>query len=119
VSFTLIVFGGIVLMVVALILIGRGSSGAPLEQVGLRSAREILATREALEVEDLEQMLAAHNARRAARGEPAVSADQIELEWMRQEGALAKERAQVKRELGDQAPGGEPESSRWSDVFGD
>lgn len=53
--------------------------GSGLEQTGLRSAREIIETREALDAEDLEQMLGAHNARRRARGQSEVTADEMEL----------------------------------------
>ena len=43
----------------------------------MRSAREIEQTREALEAEDLEQMLNAHNARRQARGQPAQTLEEL------------------------------------------
>jgi hypothetical protein len=78
-AFTALVVGAIVLVVVSVYLVGRYYPGSGLEQVGLRSAREIMETREELEAEDLEQMLAAHNARLKARGEPEVSAEDMEL----------------------------------------
>ena len=53
-------------------------SGA-VEPLGLRSPREIVEDREALEAEDLAQMLEAHNARRRRRGEPERTVDDIEL----------------------------------------
>ena len=77
--FTGIIIGGIVIALVAVWLLGRYYPGSGLEQVGLRSAREIVETREALEAEDLEQMLRAHNARRRARGEAEVTAEEMEL----------------------------------------
>lgn len=77
--FTGIIFGGVVAVLVAFWLLGRYYPGSGLEQVGLRSAREIIETREALEAEDLDQMLGAHNARRRARGEGEVTAEQMEL----------------------------------------
>jgi hypothetical protein len=77
--FTALVVGAIAIIVVAVYLLGRYYPGSGLEQVGLRSAREIMETREGLEAEDLEQMLAAHNARRRARGELEVSAEDMEL----------------------------------------
>jgi hypothetical protein len=77
--FTALVVGAIAIIVVAVYLLGRYYPGSGLEQVGLRSARETVETREALEAEDLEQMLAAHNARRRARGELEVSAEDMEL----------------------------------------
>ena len=58
---------------IVLWLLGRYYPGSGLEQVGLRSARELAEAREALEAEDLDQMLAAHNERRRARGEAEVT----------------------------------------------
>lgn len=72
-------FGGLVAVVAALWVVGKNSSGSGLEPFGIRSAREIAETREELEAEDLEQMLAAHNARRRARAEPEVTAEELEL----------------------------------------
>lgn len=78
--FAVIIFGGLAVLVVTVWLIGRYYPGSGLEQVGLRSAREIIEQREALEAEDLEQMLGAHNARRRARGEAEVTAADMELQ---------------------------------------
>lgn len=77
--FVAIIFGGIALIVALAWLIGRYYPGSGLEQVGLSSAREIIERREALEAEDLEQMLRAHNARRKSRGESEVTAEQMEV----------------------------------------
>ena len=63
-------------------LLGKYYPGSGLEQVGLKSAREITETREALEAEDLDQMLIAHNARRRARGEAEVTVADLELRVM-------------------------------------
>lgn len=70
---------GLAVLVIVMLLVGKYYPGSGLEQVGMRSAREIVETREALEAEDLEQMLAAHNARRRARGEKDVSVSDLEL----------------------------------------
>jgi hypothetical protein len=77
--FAAIIFGGIALIVLSVWLVGRYYPGSGLEQVGLKSAREIIESREALEAEDLEQMLGAHNARRRARGQGEVTAEEMEL----------------------------------------
>jgi hypothetical protein len=77
--FAVIVFGGIAVIVVSVWLVGRFYPGSGLEEIGLRSAREIHETREALEAEDLDQMLSARNARRRARGQTEESASDIEL----------------------------------------
>lgn len=65
-------------------LLGRYYPGSGLEQVGLKSARELHERREALEAEDLDQMLAAHNERRRARGEAEISAEELESRVLRE-----------------------------------
>jgi hypothetical protein len=77
--FLIVIVGFLMAMVLALLLIGRFAPGSGLEELGLRSAREITEQREELEAEDLQQMLAAHNARRRRRGEPEVTLDDLEL----------------------------------------
>jgi hypothetical protein len=77
--FAAIILSGIVVIVVCVWLLGRFYPGSGLEQVGMRSAREIAETREALEAEDLDQMLAAHNARRRSKGEQELSVSELEL----------------------------------------
>src|SRR3979409_1256249 len=63
-------------------LLGRYYPGSGLEQLGLKSAREITETREALDAEDLHQMLAASNARRRARGEKELTVGDLEMRVM-------------------------------------
>ena len=82
--FTVVVVGGLVAVGVVLWLLGRYYPGSGLEQVGLRSARELTERREALDAEDLDQMLAAHNERRRARGEVDVTADEVEARVLRE-----------------------------------
>jgi hypothetical protein len=77
--FAVIIFSAVAVIVVSVWLVGRFYPGSGLEQVGLRTAREISETRESLEAEDLEQMLAAHNARRRARGEAEVTVGDLEM----------------------------------------
>lgn len=77
--FAAIMLSGIVVIVVSVWLVGRFYPGSGLEQIGQRSAREIHESREALEAEDLDQMVAARNARRRARGEAEESATDLEL----------------------------------------
>jgi transcriptional regulator NrdR family protein len=72
------VVGGLAALVLVLWLLGRYYPGSGLEQVGLRSARELAERREALEAEDLDQLLSAHNARKRARGEDEVTAEEFE-----------------------------------------
>jgi hypothetical protein len=82
--FTLVVVGGLVALVLVFWLLGRYYPGSGLEQLGLSSARELAERREALEAEDLDQMLSAHNARKRARGEAVLTAEEVEAEVLRQ-----------------------------------
>jgi hypothetical protein len=82
--FTLVVVGGLALLVLIFWLIGRYYPGSGLEQLGLQSARELAERREALEAEDLDQMLAAHNERKRARGESEVTAEEVEARVLRE-----------------------------------
>lgn len=77
-SFTLVVVGGLGALVLVFWLLGRYYPGSGLEQLGLQSARELTERREELDAEDLDQMLAAHNERKRARGEPEVTAEEVE-----------------------------------------
>jgi hypothetical protein len=85
--FALVLLGGLAALLFCVWLLGKYYSGSGLEQVGLRSAREISENREALEAEDLQQMLAAHNARRRARGQPEVTVAGLEQRVMEDLGA--------------------------------
>ena len=60
---------------------GRATGSGPL---GLRSAQEIIESRESLEAEDLSQLLEACNARRRRRGERERTVEEVELELVRQ-----------------------------------
>jgi hypothetical protein len=77
--FAVIILCGVAAIILAVVLVGRFYPGSGMEQLGMKTAREISETREALEAEDLEQMLAAHNARRRARGEAELSETDLEL----------------------------------------
>ena len=83
--FTLVVVGGLAALLVVFWLIGRYYPGSGLEQLGLRSARELTERREELEAEDLDQLLRAHNARRRARGEAEVTAEELEARIAREQ----------------------------------
>jgi len=80
--FAIVLLAGLGALILWIWLLGKYYPGSGLEQLGLRSAREISETREALDAEDLEQMLAAHNARRRARGEAEVTVSDLELRVM-------------------------------------
>lgn len=80
--FALVLLGGLVAGILFFWLLGKYYPGSGLEQLGLKSAREIIETREALDAEDLDQMLAAHNARRRKRGEAEVTVADLEQRVM-------------------------------------
>ncbi len=89
-SFTLVVVGGLAALLLVFWIIGRYFPGSGLEQLGLQSARQLHEQREALDAEDLDQMLAAHNERRRARGEPEISADELEARVLRERSEQAR-----------------------------
>jgi hypothetical protein len=78
--FAVVILCSLAALILFCVLLGRFYPGSGLEQLGMRSAREIIETREALDAEDLEQMLAARNERRRARGEPEMSQADVELQ---------------------------------------
>jgi hypothetical protein len=104
--FALAMLGLLVGLILLLVLAGKFAPGSGWEQLGLQSSREIMERREALDAEDLEQMVAARNARRRARGEAEVSLEEVELQVMaemgeqqrRSEGSPAERR---ERQLAD------------------
>jgi hypothetical protein len=80
--FALVLLGGLVALILWIWLLGKYYPGSGLEQLGLKSARQIMENREALDAEDLDQMLAAHNARRRRRGEAEVTVADLEARVM-------------------------------------
>lgn len=75
--------GLLVGVVLWLIVVGKLSSRSGLDQaIGWKSAREVTEQREALDAEDVSQMIAARNARRRARGEREVTLEEMELQVM-------------------------------------
>ncbi len=81
-AFAVVLLGALAALILWVWLLGRYFPGSGLEQVGLRSARTITEDREALEAEDLSQMLAAHNERRRRRGKPEVTVGELERQVM-------------------------------------
>jgi hypothetical protein len=79
-AFAIVLLGGIAALVLWVWLLGKYFPGTGVEQLGLRSARQITEDREALEAEDLSQMLAAHNERRRRRGKPEMTVHDLELQ---------------------------------------
>lgn len=77
-SFALVILVGLAGLLGWAWMLGRANSGRGMEQFGLRSGRQITEDREALDAEDLTQMLEARNARRRRRGEPELTVADLE-----------------------------------------
>ena len=88
--FAIIILGGVGGLIIALLLIGRFYPGSGAEQVDWRSTRSAELEVQN-EIDDLDQMLAATNARRRARGKPELTEDSIAAE-LAHETALAHKR---------------------------
>jgi hypothetical protein len=93
--FALVIVGGIVALILWVVLVGKLAPGSGMEQLGLRSARQIVETREELEADDLEQMLAAANARRRARGEREVTVEDMERRVLEDQQELRRRREEL------------------------
>ena len=61
-------------------------SGRGLEPLDWKSPREVTESREALEAEDLAQMLEARNARKRRRGEAEVTVEELEFRVIKEAG---------------------------------
>jgi hypothetical protein len=99
--FAIVLVAGLVVLILWVWLLGKFYPGSGMEQLGLRSAREITESREALDAEDLDQMLAASNARRRARGEKERTVADIEMRVMEDLGEQRRRREELlaEREL--------------------
>lgn len=84
--------GLLVGLVLVLIVLGKKAPGSGLEQFGFKSAREVIERQEALDAEDVAQMVAARNARRRARGEPEESLQEVEMRVMADMGEQQRRR---------------------------
>ncbi|WP_205697623.1 hypothetical protein [Conexibacter sp. SYSU D00693] len=86
--FTVIILGGTVGLLIALLLLGLMAPGNGSRQLDWRPTRT--AEQEAeMEADDLEQMLAAANRRRRRQGRPEVTADSLSADLARERAALA------------------------------
>ena len=83
-SFAIVLFAGLAALILWVWVLGRSTRGGGAtrgtDPLGLRSPRQIVEERDALEDEDLTQLLEATNARRRARGLPERSREQAQRE---------------------------------------
>jgi hypothetical protein len=140
--FAAVLIVGFAVFVIAIVLLGVYYPGSGLEQLGLKTAREITETREELDALDLDQMISARNKRRVARGERALTPEDMERRVMgdvaeqnrrreayladaeldqllkatnerrRRRGLPERSRKQAQDELGEKPPAPEPGSPR-------
>jgi hypothetical protein len=75
--FTLIIFGGVFALFLVLLAIGRFYPGSGADVLDWKPTRSYEKQVE-LEIEDVDQMLEARNARRRARGEPELTTHQVQ-----------------------------------------
>ena len=81
------------------ILVGKFSSRRGIEEaLGWKSAREVMERREELDAEDVNQMIAARNERRRARGEREVTLEEMEYQVSQE---LRAQRERRERYLAD------------------
>ena len=92
--FALAMIGLLVALILFLVVVGKFAPGSGLEELGLKSAREITERRAAADAEDVHQMLEARNARRRARGEREVTLEEMELKVMNELGEERRRREQ-------------------------
>ncbi len=78
-AYPVIIFGGLALLVVVLLLIGRYYPGSGADQLRWRPTRSP-ETEAELELDDVDQMLAAQNEIRRRRGAPERSIDDVARE---------------------------------------
>lgn len=100
--FALAMLGLLVGLILLIVLAGKLAPGSGLQELGLKSSREILEKREALDAEDVHQMLAARNARRRARGEREVTLEEMELRVFSEIGEQQRRREQYQAERREQ-----------------
>jgi hypothetical protein len=96
--FVIVILGALAALVLWVWLLGRYVPGSGMEQLGLRSGRQIMEEREELEAEDLNQMIAAHNERRRRRGKAEVTVGDIEQQVMEDFGEQRRRRAAYQAE---------------------
>jgi hypothetical protein len=88
---------GVVVLVAWVAISPTYSPRGGLDALGLKSGPEITERRAALEAEDLEQMMAARNARRRARGEAEISTEDYEMQLMSEINAQRRKDAEELR----------------------
>jgi hypothetical protein len=98
--FAVVMLGGIAAFVLFILALGRWYPGSGADVLDWKPTRS-LETEAELELDDIEQMLEAQNARRRARGEPERTEDDIHELIVEHERDQAARRARLDREPGE------------------
>ena len=97
--FAVVIFGGLAALILFILALGRWYPGSGADVLDWKPTRSLEAEAE-LELDDIEQMLEAQNARRRARGERERTEDDIHQLIVEHEREQADRRAQLDRERG-------------------
>jgi hypothetical protein len=86
-GFALVIFGGLALLVLAFLALGKWYPGTGAEQLDWKPTRSV-ETEVELELDDIDQMLEAQNERRRRRGLPDRTEDDVRADVAAQEREL-------------------------------
>jgi hypothetical protein len=93
--FAVAILGGLLALILWVVFLGKFYPGSGLDQIGWKNAREVTEKREELEAEDLDQMIAASNARRRARGLPERSVEDLEMRVIEDQREMQRRRDEL------------------------
>lgn len=99
-AFALIIFGGIAALIIALLAIGKFYPGSGAEVLEWKTPQSRIETQVGLELEDMDQMLEAQNARRRRRGLSELTEEGMRDKVARDLREAEERRAAYRREHG-------------------
>ena len=98
-GFALVIFGGLAVLVLVFLALGKWYPGSGAEQLDWKPTRSV-ETEIELEMDDIDQMLEAQNERRRRRGEPDRTEDDVRADVAAQERELKARAEQYKGDGG-------------------
>jgi hypothetical protein len=99
-GFALVIFGGLAVLVLVFLAIGKWYPGTGAEQLDWKPTRSV-ETEIELELDDIDQMLEAQNERRRRRGLPDRTEDDVRADVAAEERELKARKEQYEREPGE------------------
>ena len=99
-GFALVIFGGLAVLVLVLLALGKWYPGSGAEQLDWKPTRSV-ETEIELELDDIDQMLEAQNERRRRRGQPDRTEDDVRADVAADERELKARSAQYQRDRGE------------------